>query len=88
MHFAGVRADSHTHPVAVRIRRHHEVAFDLFRELHAQAKRRRILRIGRIYGRKISVEPILFLNDGLIVKDLGRSEAREVIAAMDELSPP
>jgi putative ABC transport system ATP-binding protein len=29
---------------------------------------------------------ILFLADGLIVKDLGRSEAREVIAVMEELA--
>jgi putative ABC transport system ATP-binding protein len=29
---------------------------------------------------------ILFLGDGLIVKELGRSEAHDVIAVMDELS--
>jgi putative ABC transport system ATP-binding protein len=29
---------------------------------------------------------ILFLADGLIVRDLGRSDAHEVIAVMEELS--
>jgi putative ABC transport system ATP-binding protein len=29
---------------------------------------------------------ILFLSDGLIVKDLGRSDAHEVISVMEELA--
>jgi putative ABC transport system ATP-binding protein len=29
---------------------------------------------------------ILFLADGLIVKDMGRSDAHEVLAVMDELT--
>jgi putative ABC transport system ATP-binding protein len=30
---------------------------------------------------------VLFLADGLIVKDLGRSSAHDIIAAMEEVSP-